>query len=52
MMDVPVTFTHPDLTDDLKARVQNLVAMTMVQSLDDILSAPSMMPTDDASAIA
>jgi hypothetical protein len=34
--------TPPDLSDDLKVRVQNLVALTMDQSLDDILSAPSM----------
>ena len=32
---------QPDLTDDQKSRIQNLVAMTMVQSLDDILSAPN-----------
>jgi hypothetical protein len=48
MMGVNVTFVHPDLSDDMKNRVQNLVALTMVQSLDDILSAPSTMPTDEA----
>jgi hypothetical protein len=42
-----VIFTHPALSDDLKLRVQNLVALTMDQSLDDILSAPSEMPTDE-----
>lgn len=48
MMGVNVTFVHPDLSDELKGRVQNLVSLTMVQSLDDILSAPSTMPTDEA----
>ena len=35
------TAPQPDLTDDQKSRIQNLVALTMVQSLDDILSAPN-----------
>ena len=48
MMAVPVIFTHPDLTDDQKNQVQNMVAMTMVQSLDDILSAPSTIPEEVA----
>ena len=47
MMGVNVTFKHPDLTSDEKNRVQNLVALTMDQSLDDILSAPSTIPTDE-----
>lgn len=48
MMGVDVNFIHPDLNDDQKSQIQNLVALTMVQSLDDILSAPSTMPTADA----
>jgi hypothetical protein len=48
MMGVPVTFTQPTLDDDQQTQVQNMVAMTMVQSLDDILSAPSTMPTESA----
>jgi hypothetical protein len=48
MMGVPVTFTQPNLDNDQQTRVQNMVAMTMVQSLDDILSAPSTMPTESA----
>jgi hypothetical protein len=47
MMGVDVTFTHPELTADQKTQVQNLVSLTMVQSLDEILSAPSIMPTDE-----
>ena len=48
MMGVNVTFVHPDLSTDQKTQIQNLVALTMVQSLDDILSAPSTMPTNEA----
>ena len=33
---IPVDYTYnPDLTDDQKARIQNLVALTMIQSIDD-----------------
>lgn len=47
MMKVNVTFVHPGLSDDQKTRIQNLVSLTMLQSLDDILSAPSTLPTDE-----
>lgn len=39
--------TQPDLNDEMRNRIQNLVTLTMMQSLDEILSAPSTLPTDD-----
>jgi hypothetical protein len=48
MMGVDVEFKHPDLSDDQKTQIQNLVSLTMVQSLDDILSAPSTIQEDEA----
>lgn len=47
MMAQNVNFTLPDLSDEEKTQVKNLVALTMTQSLDDLLSAPSTLPMDD-----
>lgn len=48
---LPVDYSYnPGLTDDQKVRITNLVALTMSQSLDDVLQAP--YSTEDSSGSA
>lgn len=44
--------TPPDLTDDQKAKISNLVALTMAQSLDDVIQAPFNTEDDGAETVA
>jgi len=42
--------TPPELTDDQKTRISNLVALTMDQSLDDVIQAPFNIEDDSNGA--